>query len=93
MGANICKSVLPIPQYENTCWLNAILMCLLKSQNSRKYLINNLSVTSKSSKLIKIIHDLLLKTYISAFLVGFFGHFPGDRLLVEGAKDDASFSL
>lgn len=65
MNNSFCKTVLPIPQYNKNCWFTAILMCLLKSQYSRKLLINNLNVSSKSSKLVKIIYKLLLNTYIA----------------------------
>ena len=52
MDDNFCKSVLPIPQYQNTCWFTTILMCILKSQYSRKLLINKLKITDSSPKII-----------------------------------------
>ncbi len=36
---DFCRNVVTIPQYESTCWFNAILMCLLYSQQSRKLLL------------------------------------------------------
>ena len=65
MNIDFCKTVLPIPQYNNNCWLLSILMCLLKSQHSRKFLINNMKISSKSSKIVKIIYKLLMNTYIA----------------------------
>ena len=65
MNAKFCETILPIPQHKNTCWLNAILMCILKSQYSRKLLINKLKITEKSPKVIKMIYALLMKTYIA----------------------------
>ena len=64
MDNDFCNSVLPIPQYGPTCWFNAILMCILKSQNSRKLLIDKFKINSKSSKYLKIIYGLLMKSYI-----------------------------
>ena len=52
MDDDFCKSVLPIPQYQNTCWFTTILMCILKSQYSRKLLINKLKITDSSPKII-----------------------------------------
>ena len=65
MNIDFCETVLPIPQYQNTCWFTVILMCLLKSQYSRKLLLNKLKINSKSSKTSKIIYKLLIKTYIA----------------------------
>jgi hypothetical protein len=64
MDINFCKSVLPIPQYANTCWFTSILMCFLRSQNSRKLLLSKLKINDKSPKIMKIIYKLLVKTYI-----------------------------
>lgn len=39
-------------------------MCILKSQNSRKLLIDKFKINSKSSKYLKIIYGLFMKSYI-----------------------------
>jgi hypothetical protein len=65
MDDDFCKSVLPIPQYQNTCWFTAILMCFLKSQNSRRLLLSKLKINDKSPKVMKTIYKLLVKTYIA----------------------------
>lgn len=51
MDIDFCKTVLPIPQHKNTCWFNAVLMCILRSQYSRKLLIDKFKINSKSPKL------------------------------------------
>jgi hypothetical protein len=65
MDDDFCKSVLAIPQYQNTCWFTTILMCLLKSQYSRKFLINKFKITDSSPKIIKIVYKMLINTYIA----------------------------
>ena len=65
MDDDFCKSVLAIPQYQNTCWFTTILMCILKSQYSRKFLIDKLKITDSSPKIIKIVYKLLMNTYIA----------------------------
>jgi|LakMenE18May11ns_1017448.scaffolds.fasta_scaffold9892115_2 hypothetical protein len=62
---DICNSVLPIPQYQNTCWFTVILMCFLRSQYSRKLLLSKLKITDSSPKVAKMIYKLLVKTYIA----------------------------
>ena len=65
MDKDFCNSVLPIPQYQNTCWFTTALMCILRSQHSRRFLLNNLKINDKSPKVIKMIYKLLMKTYIA----------------------------
>ena len=65
MDKDFCNSVLPIPQYQNTCWFTSSLMCILRSQYSRRFLLNNLKINDKSPKVIKMIYKLLMKTYIA----------------------------
>lgn len=63
-----CNKVVTIPQYSGTCWLNAILMCFLYSQHSRKLLLNDNTFinnkTVKGGKLAKILNEILLHNYI-----------------------------
>ena len=65
MDNDFCNSVLPIPQYQNTCWFTTILMCLLRSQYSRRFLLSTLKINDKSNIVIKMIYKLLIKTYIA----------------------------
>jgi hypothetical protein len=37
-----CESVITLPQFEDTCWFNSLLMALLYSDGTRQYLKNNL---------------------------------------------------
>jgi hypothetical protein len=60
MDNDFCNSVLPIPQYQNTCWFTTILMCLLKSQYSRRFLLSTLKINDKSNIVIKMIYKLLI---------------------------------
>jgi len=60
---NICDKVVTIPQYRNTGWLNAILMCILYSQNSRKLLLHSSKLPNQNS-LAPILNDILSKQYI-----------------------------
>ena len=61
---NICDKVVTIPQYKNTGWLNAILMCILYSQNSRKLLLHENELPANANQLVTIINDILSKQYI-----------------------------
>ena len=64
-NTKFCNKVITIPQYESTCWFNAILMALLYSQASRKILLNNEKLLKKGSKISKIIRHILKYQYIS----------------------------
>ena len=65
INTNFCNKVITIPQYEATCWFNAILMTLLYSQASRKILLNNEKLLKKNTKIAKIIRHILKYQYIS----------------------------
>ncbi len=51
---DFCNKVVTIPQYNETCWFNTILMSLLYSQNSRKLLLNKIQIVPKDNKLMRI---------------------------------------
>ena len=63
--SKFCNKVITIPQYEPTCWFNAILMGLLYSQYSRKLLLNDKVLAQKNSKIAKIIRNILKYQYVS----------------------------
>jgi hypothetical protein len=62
-----CKNVLPIPQFEGTCWFNALLMSLFYSELMRNFFIKELPLIrqklSKQPKVIEILEDLLFNNY------------------------------
>jgi hypothetical protein len=60
---DFCRNVVTIPQYESTCWFNAILMCLLYSQQSRKLLLTENKTFDKSNSLLSIVNKILLSNY------------------------------
>ena len=47
-NTKFCNKVITIPQYEPTCWFNAILMAILYSQNSRKLLLDDILLKKKN---------------------------------------------
>ena len=59
-----CNKVITIPQYNGTCWLNTILMCILYSQYSRKLLLNNNPFKGETDKLSIVLNEILLKHYM-----------------------------
>ena len=65
VNSHFCNKVITIPQYEPTCWFNAILMAILYSQNSRKLLMDNIKLKSNKTKLTKIINQILKYQYVS----------------------------
>lgn len=65
MKSKFCNKVITIPQYEPTCWFNAILMALLYSQASRKLLLNNEILKTNKTKILKIIRHILKYQYVS----------------------------
>jgi hypothetical protein len=94
MNDDFCKSVLPIPQYKNTCWFNAILMCFLRSQYSRKLLLSKLKINNKSPKVMKIIYNLLVKTYIAKpKLYKYFENFDLHKFLKYFISDKSVISF
>lgn len=64
-NSGFCNKVITIPQYEATCWFNAILMTILYSQHSRKLLMNDNTLLNKNTKIAKIINYILKNQYIS----------------------------
>jgi hypothetical protein len=64
---DFCNKVVTIPQYNETCWFNTILMSLLYSQNSRKLLLNKIQTQqySKQNKLMRIISRILKSYYVN----------------------------
>jgi hypothetical protein len=60
-----CNKVVTIPQYNETCWFNTILMSLLYSQNSRKLLLHKMQIVPKDNKLMRIIQRILKSHYIN----------------------------
>jgi hypothetical protein len=63
--SKFCNKVITIPQYEPTCWFNAILMAILYSQYSRKLLLNDKILAQNNSKIAKIIKNILKYQYVS----------------------------
>jgi len=61
---DFCRNVVTIPQYKSTCWFNAILMCLLYSQQSRKLLLTENKTFDKRNRLLSIVNKILLSNYI-----------------------------
>jgi hypothetical protein len=61
---DICSNLEVIPQYNDTCWFNAILMACFYSQKMRKLLINKVSKTwNKSDNLFKFFKTILKNNY------------------------------
>ena len=73
VSKDYCKDVLPIPQFEATCWFNSLLMCLFYSELMRNFFIKELPMIRKrlsnslsKSNAIKtqeIFEDLLFNNY------------------------------
>ena len=63
--SKFCNKIITIPQFESTCWFNAILMAILYSQNSRKLLLNDELFFKQKTKITKIISHILTNQYIS----------------------------
>lgn len=64
-NSKFCNKVITIPQYEPTCWFNAILMAILYSQHSRKLLLDDNIFSRKKTKITKILNHILKYQYIS----------------------------
>lgn len=63
---DFCSTIVTIPQYESTCWFNAILTTLLYSQQSRALLLYEMNRGfNKSNKLLMIINKILKSLYIN----------------------------
>ncbi len=59
-----CDKVITIPQYQGTCWFNAILMAILYSQYSRKLLLHTFE--KKDDKFSRIMNDIIKHNYIKS---------------------------
>ena len=59
-----CNKVLTIPQYNETCWFNSILMVCLYSQNMRKLLSNKIKYINKKTKLHEIFIDIINSKFL-----------------------------
>ena len=94
MDDDFCKSVLSIPQYQDNCWFTVILMCFLRSQYSRKLLLSKLKINDKSPKVMKIIYNLLVKTYIAkSKLYKYFKNFDLYKFLKYFISDKSVISF
>jgi hypothetical protein len=63
-----CESVITLPQFEDTCWFNSLLMALLYSDGTRQYLKNNLyksEFEAKNKELYDIFMDILENRYFN----------------------------
>jgi len=61
---DLCSLINTIPQYEGTCWFNAILMTSFYSQEMRKLMINKISKTwNKQNKIFKFFKTILKINY------------------------------
>ena len=54
-----CNKVITIPQYNETCWFNSILMVCLYSQNMRKLLSNKIKYINKKHDLIQFLWNFV----------------------------------
>jgi len=80
---HFCKNIMTIPQFNGTCWFNAILMAVFYSQNSRKVLLNICDTwETKNNKFLMICKEILLKYYIySKEAVLFFNKFKPEAII------------
>ena len=62
---NFCNKVVTIPQYNETCWFNTILMSLLYSQHSRKLLLHKMTELTTKTRLMRIINRILKSYYVN----------------------------
>jgi len=59
---NDCYDISILPNYKEQCWLNTILMCVLYSQYSRNFLINEIE-NLKTGGYMALIKELLVSYY------------------------------
>jgi hypothetical protein len=66
---NECSKVVTVPQYNGTCWFNALLMALFFSQYSRALFMHKKSEWSStlSPKLHEIFYNILRRRYKSVY--------------------------
>ena len=62
--SDFCSKVITFPQFNGTCWFNALLMTILYSQNSRKLLLKVSKKWDMRLNILKIFKDILSKKYI-----------------------------
>lgn len=58
-----CSDIAIIPQFEATCWFNAILMSCFYSQRMRTLMINKVSKTWDNSSLFKLFKTIIKNNY------------------------------
>jgi hypothetical protein len=59
---NDCNNISNLPTYLEHCWLNAIILCVLYSQHSRNFLINEIE-NLKTGGYMTLIKELLVSYY------------------------------
>jgi hypothetical protein len=60
---NFCNDIAIIPQFEATCWFNAILMSCFYSQGMRNLMINKVSKNWDNSSLFKLFKTIIKTNY------------------------------
>ncbi len=70
-----CALIVPLHQNQGTCWLNAVLMCILFSQGMRAVVMESMSEWDQMADTIRLkriyhtIRDIVLKKYHAASMV------------------------
>ena len=60
---NFCNDIALIPQFDSTCWFNAILMSCFYSQKMRELMIKKVSKTWDNSSLFKLFKTIIKNNY------------------------------
>jgi hypothetical protein len=60
---NFCNDITIIPQFDSTCWFNAILMSCFYSQRMRELMIKKISKTWDNSSLFKLFKTIIKNNY------------------------------
>jgi len=63
LSKDFCSDISVIPQFNDTCWFNGILMTCFFSQRMRKLMINKVSKTWDNSSLFKFFKTILKNSY------------------------------
>ena len=67
ISRDYCKDVMPIPQFEGTCWFNAMMTALFYSDRTRGFFIDKLPSIKKTlknhPKILDMFEDLLFNNY------------------------------
>jgi hypothetical protein len=63
LSKDFCNDISVIPQFNDTCWFNAILMTCFFSQRMRNLMINKVSKTWDNSSLFKFFKTILKNSY------------------------------